>query len=219
MALSQTPVITKGSLVALDILNPLASIVVFQYNPYQLNRTLQAQISESEGGDRDEAARFKGAPIETINLQIEIDALDQLDQATTQISSLGDGIYPQLAALEMMIYPKSAYVIANTIALNFGTLEVLPVMAPLTFFIWGLKRVLPVRITSFSITEEMYDANLNPLRAKVDLGLRVLSYNDLSITNPGYYVYLANQVMKETMATESSLIQMGTSLTQILSSI
>ena len=63
----------------------------------------------------------------------------------------------------------------------------------------------PVRITSFSITEEAYDANLNPVRAKVSLGLRVLSYNDLSLTNPGYYMFLAHQVVKETMANIGSI--------------
>ena len=63
-----------------------------------------------------------------------------------------------------------------------------------------MSRILPVRVEEFSITEEAHDTALNPIRAKVSLGLRVLSYNDLSITNPGYYMFLAHQVLKETMA-------------------
>ena len=57
-----------------------------------------------------------------------------------------------------------------------------------------------MRLTEFSITEELHDPSLNPIRAKVSLGLRVLSYNDLSITHPGYYVFLSHQIVKETMA-------------------
>jgi len=77
--------------------------------------------------------------------------------------------------------------------------------APLTLFIWGVKRIVPVRLSSFSIAEEAYDVNLNPIRAKVTLGLQVLSYSDLSLTNPGYYLFLAHQVVKEAMATISSV--------------
>jgi hypothetical protein len=60
--------------------------------------------------------------------------------------------------------------------------------------------VLPVKLTEFTVTEEAHDVGLNPIRAKVSLGLRVLSYNDLSITNPAYYVFLTHQIVKETMA-------------------
>jgi hypothetical protein len=65
--------------------------------------------------------------------------------------------------------------------------------------------VLPVRLTTFSIAEEAYDVNLNPIRAKVTLGLQVLSYNDLPLSHPGYALFLAHQVVKETMATISSV--------------
>ncbi len=60
--------------------------------------------------------------------------------------------------------------------------------------------MLPVRLTEFSISEEAHDPQLNPIRAKVSLGLRVLSYNDLPLTNPGYHLFLAHQIVKETMA-------------------
>jgi hypothetical protein len=86
---------------------------------------------------------------------------------------------------------------------------VIPPVAPFTLFIWGPQRVLPVRVSDFSITEEAYDPNLNPIRAKVSLGLRVLSYNDFSVTHPGYYVFLAHQVVKETMAVIGSLNAAG----------
>ncbi len=197
-----SPRLMKGAIVGIDIFNPLASVIMFQYNPDTLTRTLQAQTS-GEGGDRTEALRLKGAPVETIKLDVEIDATDQLETADSIATSMG--IYPQLSALEMLIYPKSALVIANTVLLATGMTEVVPPLAPFTLFIWGPNRVLPVRLTDFSITEEAYDVNLNPIRAKVSLGLRVLSYNDLPLTHPGYYLFLAHQVIKETMATIGSV--------------
>src|SRR5215831_3783767 len=179
-----SPRLMKGALVGIDLFNPLASLIVFQYNPETMTRRLQAQTLGGGEGDRTEALRLKGAPIENITLDIEIDATDQLEKGDAVAGSMG--IYPQLSALEMLIYPKSALVIANTALLAAGTIEIIPPDAPLTLFIWGAKRILPVRITDFSITEEAHDQALNPIRAKVGLGLRVLSYNDLSITDPGY---------------------------------
>ena len=202
----RSPRVLKGAIVGVDIFNPLASVVIFQYNPDTMTRTLQAQAS-GDGGARSEAMRLKGAPVETIKLEVEIDATDQLEKGDSLTKSTG--IYPQLSSLEMLLYPKSALVIANTVLLALGTLEIVPPMGPFTLLIWGLKRVLPVRLTEFSITEEAYDAGLNPIRAKVSLGLRVLSYNDLSITDPGYYIFLAHQVAKEVMATIGSVGNIG----------
>lgn len=202
----RSPRVLKGAIVGVDMFNPLASVVIFQYNPDTMTRTLQAQAS-GDGGARSEAMRLKGAPVETIKLDVEIDATDQLEKGDGLAESTG--VYPQLSALEMLLYPKSALVIANTVLLALGTLEIVPPMGPFTLLIWGLKRVLPVRLTEFSITEEAYDAGLNPIRAKVSLGLRVLSYNDLSITDPGYYIFLAHQVAKEVMATIGSVGNIG----------
>lgn len=197
-----SPHVLKGAIVGIDIFNPLASVIVFQYNPDTMTRTLQAQAA-GDNGARSEVTRLKGAPIETIKLDVEIDATDQLEKADTMATSTG--IYPQLSALEMLLYPKSALVIANTVMMALGRTEIVPPVAPLTLFIWGLKRVLPVKLTEFSITEEAHDVGLNPIRARVSLGLRVLSYNDLSITNPAYYVFLTHQIVKETLATIGSI--------------
>jgi len=192
-----SPRVQKGAIVGIDIFNPLASVIIFQYNPDTLTRTLQAQTTTGEAG-RSEALRLKGAPVETIKLDVEVDATDQLEKADPVAT--GMGIYPQLAALEMLLYPKSSLVIANTILMAVGTIEVIPPEAPFTLFIWGPKRVLPVRLTSFTITEEAHDPSLNPIRAKVSLELRVLSYSDFSVTHPGYALFLSHQIIKETLA-------------------
>jgi hypothetical protein len=202
------PRLMKGAIVGVDPFDPLASIIVFQYNPDTMTRSLAARAAGGgqgavQSGSRTEALRLAGAPVENVNLTVEIDAADQLERADPVGTTLG--VYPQLSALEMLLYPKSAVVIANTILSAVGTIELVAPEAPLTLFIWGIKRIVPVRLTSFSITEEAYDVNLNPIRAKVALGMRVLSYSDLSLTNPGYYLFLAHQVMKEAMATIGSL--------------
>lgn len=202
-----SPSVVKGAIVGIDVWNPVASVIVFQYNPASLSRSLQPQTTGGEGGDRSEALRLTGPPVETIKVDVEIDASDQLE--TGNATAVSMGIYPQLSALEMLVYPKSALVIANSALLALGTIEVVPPEAPFTLFIWGLKRVVPVRLTDFTITEQAHDVNLNPIRAQVSLGLRVLSYNDFSLTHPGYALFLAHQVVKEAMATVGSLASAG----------
>lgn len=193
-----SPRVLKGALVGLDPANPLASTIVFQYNPDALTRSLTAQTT---GGntDRGEALRLKGPPEERISLEVEIDATDQLEQAKFPATSLG--IHPALASLEMLLYPKSALVIANEVLMAMGVIEVIPPEAPLTLFIWGVKRVVPVRLTQFTITEEAFDPNLNPIRAQARLELRVLNYNDLGLLSVGGALFMAHQVVKEVMAT------------------
>lgn len=202
MSFPNSPRVLKGALVGLDPVNPIASVIIFQYNPESVTRTLQAQAT-GDNGARSEVMRLTGAPVETIKLAVEIDATDQLEKS--QGLAVRTGIHPQLAALEMLLYPKSALVIANTVLLALGTLEIVPPIGPFTVLVWGPQRVLPVRLTEFSVTEEAHDTLLNPIRAKVDLGLRVLSYNDMPLTHPGYYMFLAHQVVKETMAVIGSI--------------
>lgn len=195
---SGSPRLIKGALVGKDILNPAGTVVVFQYNPDTMTRRLEARAASGDG-DRGEAQRLTGPPKETITLSIEIDATDQLEQANPLAVSMG--IYPTLSALETMLYPKSAVVIANTVLSLVGTIEILPMEGPFVLFVWGAQRVLPVRLSSFSITEEAYDQLLNPIRAKAELTLNVLSYQDLGILHPGHWMFLSHHMAKEVMAT------------------
>lgn len=197
-----SPRLIKGAIVGIDLFNPVASVVVFQYNPDTVTRTVIAQVS-SDNPDQGEALRLKGPPQETIKLEVEIDAADQLEKA--EFSATQMGLYPALAALEMLLYPKSALVVANEVLARFGMIEVIPPEAPLTLLIWGLKRVLPVRLTQLTITEEAFDPALNPIRAKVSLDLRVLTYQDLGLLSAGGALYMTHQVAKEAMATISSV--------------
>jgi len=194
----RSPRVQRGAIIGLDPFNPVASIVVFQYNPESMTRTLSARSMGGEG-DPSEAFRLKGPPEETIDLSIDIDATDQLETASFPATAMG--VSPALASLEMLLYPKSALVVANAVLTAAGMVEILPPEAPLTLFAWGPTRILPVRLTRITITEEAYDPNLNPIRAKVALGLRVLSYYDLGLLSVGGSLFMAHQVIKEVMAT------------------
>jgi hypothetical protein len=186
--------LTKGALITINLADPTRQgIIVFQYNPDTMTRRLDVRATGgNEYSDKSEAFRLTGPPRETISLNIELDATDHPTEVP-DISSM-------LAALETLLYPKSGLVIANTILALLGNIEIIPPEAPLTVFVWGPQRVLPVRVRDMSITEEAHDALLNPIRAKVDLTLHVLSTYDLKITNPGYFLFLAHHIAKEALA-------------------
>jgi hypothetical protein len=194
-----SPKLLKGGIVLLDPDTGVpVQIVVLQYNPDTLSRTLQVQGIGPEPGDRLEALRLKSPPLETIKLEAEIDATDQLELGDATVAQLG--IYPQLAALEVMVYPTSAQLNDNNSQSNSGVLEIAPMEAPLSLFVWSQVRVLPMRLTEFSITEEAFDPNLNPIRAKVSLGMRVLTVNDLGFAHKGGNLFMAYLQQKEQLA-------------------
>ncbi len=192
-----SPRLQKGAIVGIDPVMPVPTIVVFQYNPDTMTRTLSVNATAGEA-DMGEAFRIKGPPQESIRVELEIDATDQLERA--EFPAVGMGVYPTLSSLEMLLYPKSINVMINEALLSAGMIEIVPPEAPMILFAWGAKRVLPVRITELSITEEAYDPSLNPTRARITLGLRVLTYNDLGLTHPGGVIFMAHQIMKETMS-------------------
>ncbi len=197
-----SPRILKGGLVLLDpdTFTVLPNgIIVLQYNPDTLSRTLKIKGAE-EGGDRSEALRLTGPPVETFKLDAEIDATDQLEVPDQNPNTVQNGIFPQLSALETIVYPASATLQNNFNLSQAGTLEIMPVLAPLTLFVWSANRIVPVRITDFSITEEAFDPALNPIRAKVSLGMRVLSIDDLYFNDKGGSLYMVYQQQKETLA-------------------
>lgn len=196
-----SPKLQKGSLVAIDQTTGQRTEIAFQYNPDTLTRRLTAQMATGNF-DRNEALRLKGPPQETISLEIEIDATDQLEKQDSTATSLG--IHPRLAALEVLIYPQSTVVNDNENLAAQGVIELIPLEAPLTLFVWGKKRTVPVRLTSFSITEEAFDPDLNPIRAKVSLELSVLNYYDLGFDTEGGNVFMTYHQDKESLAQQNS---------------
>ncbi len=199
----RSPKVLKGGIVAYQLPELLPTIVVFQYNPDEVSRSLQAR--SAQGGGRGDANRVNGPPEETLTFSVEIDAADQLEQAAQNRLTVDNGLHPIIAALEGLVYPAYPMVIANEALALAGSAFILGEQAPLALLIWGPKRVLPVQINSMSIREQAFDQKLNPIRASAELSLKVLTYRDLDVTNPGYWVYMASFTQKEVLAAMNTL--------------
>jgi len=180
-------------------------IIVLQYNPDTVTRTLQVQAIGGETADRSEALRLKGPPVETIKLDAEVDVTDQLEfpDKSENRDAAQLGLHPHLAALETIIYPTSAQLLSNNALAQSGTLEIAPMESLLTLFVWSKSRIVPVRLTDFSVTEDAFDAALNPIRAKVSIGMRVLNVNDLGFSHKGGSLFMTYLQQKEQLATKN----------------
>ncbi|MEV1080615.1 hypothetical protein AB0I98_20540 [Streptomyces sp. NPDC050211] len=187
-------------------------VIVLQFNPDTLERSLSPQSAGGSGdsggggsgnGDRNEALRLKGPAQETWKFTAEIDATDQFEIAAP------DGIHPQLAVLEMLVQPTSSQLREASRQSQKGTIEISPIEMPLTLFTWGSKRVMPVRLTELSINESAFDVNLNPIRASLSIGLKVLTVSDLPLGHPGAELYYAHLAQKERLAAAARTAGIG----------
>jgi hypothetical protein len=203
------PKLIKAGIVLADPnTGTVLQVIALQYNPETLTRSLKAQIASTGSEHQITATRYTGAAVETIKVDAEIDASDQL--AVSDPTAMQLGIHPQLAVLETLIYPASSTLIANNAMASSGQLEVLPVEAPLALFVWSKQRITPVQITDISITEEMFDPALNPIRAKVSLSLRVLSIDDYGFATPGGTFFMSYLQNKEQLAARMGSVALST---------
>lgn len=194
-----SPRLLRGGLVLVDPgTGSVLRIIALQYNPDTMTRSLQIRGVGAESGDHLEALRLKGPPIETIKVEAEIDATDDLESNDSRARDAG--LHPQLAALETIVYPTSGHLISNHRDAQSGSIEIAPQEAPLPLFVFGPKRIVPVRITELSITEEAFDTALNPIRAKISLGMRVLTTDDLGFDGKGGALFMAYLQAKEQLA-------------------
>ena len=213
-AFANSPRLVRGGIVTMDPdTSAVQSIIALQYNPDTLTRTLQIQaVQGGQDGVRVDALRLRGPAVETIKLEAELDATDQLEFPNQNPNAVKYGLHPQLAQLEMLVNPSVETLESDDSMANAGTLEIIPLEQPLTLFVWSKSRVVPVRLTDFSITEEAFDPNLNPIRAKISLGLRVLSIDDLGFQHPGgriYVTYLTNKEQLASMAANVAISVLG----------
>jgi len=192
--ISGLPALRKGALIHGAMLIP------FQYNPERLTRALSASAVGQSGQD---LLRLKGPPGERITLDILLDAADQ--NARQSGLQLADGIYPALSALEMLLFPSAARVLTNAALARLGIIELIPPLPVLTVLVWGSRRVVPVRVESFSVTEELFDSALNPLRATVALALQVLTYEDLGLWSVGGMLSMAGHLQREVLAVSAAV--------------
>jgi Contractile injection system tube protein len=202
MSLSSSPTLIKGGLVVLD---PATGVVkrtiALQYNPDTITRSYSVQgVGGDGGGERAQPFRLKGPAIESIKVDALIDATDALEQPDQNANTVRFGVAPHLAVLEALVNPTTTELETLASLSKSGTLEILPPEAPLVLFVWSVNRVVPVRVTDLSITEEAFDPLLNPIRAKVSLGLRVMSTDDLGFDHKGATVFLSYLRGREALA-------------------
>jgi hypothetical protein len=202
MSLAASPRLIKGGLV---VLAPgggaVQRMISLQYNPDSLSRSYQVQgVGGDGGGERAQPFRLKGPAVETIKLEAEIDATDQLQLPDQNANTVAFGVAPQLALLEALVNPSVTELLAHDALAAAGTLEIAPPEAPLVLFVWSAQRVVPVRLTEFSITEEAFDAALNPIRAKASLGMRVMTTDDLGFAHKGGQIFINHLRAREALA-------------------
>ncbi len=172
--------------------------VSFQYNPETMRRQLTAQLRGGQTDEHSDELHYLGAPTQTITIEVIIDATAALD--ADDPTALEFGIHPQLAVLETLLYPSSSLVTQTQSKLQGGVLEVSPFEVPTLTFVWGPNRSLPVQIASMTVNEELFDTNLNPIRASLEMSLRVITWSDVAVNNANNRAFLAYQRHLEILA-------------------
>jgi len=201
-----SPWLLKGALITFGAPIPVpTNIIIFQYNPESMTRKLSQPGADRSGASRGaclnagDTRNVMQSPAEQYSLTVELDAADQLEQSDS--ISIAVGLHPALAALELLLYPGSTVALLNQALTLFGSAFIVPPQMPLVLFVWGAARVVPVQVTSVSITETAFDQLLNPIQAKVDLEMRSLTDSELnSAGQPFNTLGIINQVAKEVMA-------------------
>ena len=204
MAFPNSPRVVKGGIVLVDPdTAKVLRVIALQYNPERLTRSLKVQ-RVGEGAEQSDALRLTGPAVETFRLEAEIDAADQLEFPEQNRATVETGIAPQLAVLESLVNPPSEALRACQRLAAQGTLEIAPIESALPIFVWGKNRIAPVLVEDFSIDEEAYSPSLDPIRAKVTLGLRVLSVNDIGFGHRGGALFMAYLQAREKLATRAA---------------
>ena len=200
--LPTSPLTLKGALVVFGAPIPVpTNLIVFQFNPDSMSRTYRQSTPTGEDAERRRSGGTRRArpPVESFSISVELDAADQLETENPVTGLFG--VHPALAALELLLFPDSTIVILNKVLSAAGMSMIAQPKTPVVLLVWGVTRIVPVRVTSVSVTEQAYDQALNPIRAKVDLGLQALTEAELREAGPPFDTLgLVNQIGKEVLA-------------------
>lgn len=213
---TRRPKLLKGALVAYrsQLIPGIPRIVVFQYNPDNLTRTLRHRTASGSGSrtgrpNAREVLQVTGPPAERVTLTVTLDAADQLELPDENPDVVAVGLHPALATLELLLYPPSTEILANAVRAAIGSRSVTSTDVPMVLLVWGPARVVPVRLESLSITEQAFDQTLSPIRAEARLELTVLTYTDLEAGTLGHGVSVVHHVGKEALAAVHQVKQAG----------
>jgi hypothetical protein len=206
---------------------PVPNVILFQYNPETITHTWSASTAANSGGagagdQEGNPLAVSGDPGEEFSLKLEMDACDTIADGTppAQILAQASGLYPRLAALEMLLFPSTSTGGSLTASLSAGVggavggavgavagaalgaasgvKRTVPLsVVPTVLFVWGPGRILPVRVTRLSITEKLYDPILLvPTHADADVGMKVLTQREVNALDDGLVKDLVNTAYK-----------------------
>jgi hypothetical protein len=188
-------------------------VIAFQFNPDTLTRTLTPRAIGGEPGDRLEVLRLTGPPKESIKVEAEFDLGEDHPEFVAAPYDVGVtqsvGLLSTLAALEALITPTTTQLSQVDALFSAGEIEIAPVEAPLTLFVWGSRRIVPVLVTSLTLTEEAFGPQLQPIRAKASLELKTLTSSDFPAGSPGEQRYLAYRAYSEAWAAQVTTTNTG----------
>lgn len=231
---SRSPWLLKGALVQFSapLLLPIPNVIIFQYNPETLTRTLKpwvapAPVAATAGTTDEQEQQAEGLtqpydPEEEFTVTLELDATDALENPEWHPVAFVSGVAAQIAALETLLYPQHETVIggllSGSISLSLGAggisiggstgADVVPApQVPVVLLVWGPGRIVPVRITSFSVEEQAFSPLLYPIRAKASVGMRVLTpasfagQDETATVKLAKAAYTFTRAQKEALAT------------------
>lgn len=209
---TRSPKLLKGALIEFSerFIGPIPNVIVFQYNPEKMTRTLEVwnpsgtSGSDSSGSNEASITAQPFDPPESFTLELELDAADALETPESHPVAVISGVADRIAAMEMLLYPQADSLLGGLLGSVTGSLSVGASVAggniggavsgaldggsgaqpvprgtvPVVLFVWGPGRIVPVRLTSFSVEEQAYSPTLYPIRAKVNVGLKILTPKD-----------------------------------------
>lgn len=179
---------------------PVPNVIVFQFNPETMTHAFTpAQTSSGSAADpASNPLAVSGPPGESFSFMLAMDAKDMITDGGPLEEGLAtiSGVYTRLAALEMLLYPTAppggGLLGSVTAALGIGggsgapapTQAVPASQLPTVLFVWGPGRIVPVRVTTLTITERLYDGTLlNPTHAEAQITLQVLTPKELAFVD------------------------------------
>jgi hypothetical protein len=169
---------------------PIPNIIVFQYNPESMSHAWTQPEAPKAGPNQTTTnpLAVEGNPGESFSFTLSMDASDSIaDGGASGALATISGVGPRLAALEMLLFPSSdteGGLLGTVTALlgggGGGVKRKVPASTINTVLsVWVPGRIVPVRLTSLTVTERLYDTLLNPIKAEAQVTLRVLTDEEL----------------------------------------
>ncbi|MCA9625664.1 MAG: hypothetical protein KC731_41865 [Myxococcales bacterium] len=198
----------KGAFIVLEsggLVGFIPRSIPFQYNPETLRRQLTPFVArEQESSSETETTVAPFEPDERITISIVLDASEALERPDENPLTSVIGLSGYLAQLEQLLYPVGQNFVGSGDLLSSGDAPPRRPRAPVLLFSWGASRILPVRLTSFSVDEKSFTPALYAIRAEVSVGMTVVSPRAFG-ANPTFMEEVAIAAYRVTMAQKELL--------------